>query len=128
MNRRQLLTLAVVALPAAALVKFTPLERLPVDLKALGKLFRAAPGGTILVSADEGLKALGKLFRAAPGGTILVSADEGKTWSTHTRFGPDFDITNLGLDRQNRVTARMVYQGHPFHISLAANGKTWLTA
>ncbi len=105
MNRRQLLTLAALALPAAALVKFTPLGQMAVELSALGKLFRAAPDGT-----------------------ILVSADEGQTWSTHTRFGPDFAITNLGLDPKGRVTARLAYQGHPFHLALAGNGKTWLTA
>jgi hypothetical protein len=105
MNRRQLLTLAALALPAAALVELSPLGQLPVELSALGKLFRAAPQGT-----------------------ILVSADEGKTWSTHTRFGADFAVTNLGLDSKGRVSARLAYQGHPFHLALAGNGKTWLTA
>ncbi len=69
----------------------------------------------------------GSLYRAGSKGKIMTSANGGSTWRLHSDLGDVYAITDLAVDRTNRLRLSLKYGGRTFGLFLAPDQQRWLT-
>ena len=70
----------------------------------------------------------GKIYRGTRDGNIHVSENGGKSWQLHSGFGPDCSILDIFTGLDGQLYAHVGFKQYTFHLALAKNKKTWLTA
>jgi hypothetical protein len=80
-----------------------------------------------LVNLQAQATAGGKMYRGSLDGKIYVSADQGQTWAMHTSLGEASSILGLFTLTNGQVVAEVWFQGHPFHLALTPDGRSWRT-
>jgi hypothetical protein len=70
--------------------------------------------------------ASGKIYKGTRDGKVFVSPNGGKTWKLHSSFGKTLPVLDL-FTRNKQLYAHLGYKHASFHLSLAKDGKTWLS-
>ncbi len=99
-----------------------------VGLAATGTAIASAVPWIAAVAATKTVSAGGRLYRSDGSGRVSVSLDDGKTWAVHSDLGSEFAVTDLAVDRSDRLLATVGYRAWSFELLLAPNLVSWLTA
>jgi hypothetical protein len=81
----------------------------------------------MLVRFPAAVETQGMLYRGTPDGAIQVSRDGGRTWTLHSRLGPQMAVIGMSKDLGGRVIIHLEHQGWPVRLGLEKKGKFWVT-